>query len=363
MGLSVTTTRWIKLVAIPLAALVIGVLIAIASSPSSLSRGRTLSTPVPPSPSLVASPVQSVTTAGVLGKAPQLMTAGTQSVVGRTANRAAGSADGGKTWVTVAPPANGSGVAVDPANPQRGIAGGNSVQVTTNGGSTWKPIQVPPPPTGPYVPVLISPFDGNVWFFLHGGKLLRTRDSAQTWRDIPGLPALSAPLLVAGPVFGQFYLASGGSVFSLIDNGQQVTAQPSLPVGDSVTDLAAPGGNQFTLFARASTGATYLLKGDTWSTVTGAPGGPIAAGANGVLFVGDGGGKLGSPGIVASSVDGGSTWRQANGLPYDQSVEALAGQPGSAIFVAYCYGGDVYASADGGRAWRLLTRALRTTTG
>jgi photosystem II stability/assembly factor-like uncharacterized protein len=260
-------------------------------------------------------------------------------------------------------PANASGVAVDPANPQRGIAGGSLIQVTTNGGSSWKPVQVPTPPTGPYAPVLVSPFDGNVWFFVHGGKLLRTRDAGQTWRDIPGLPALTAPVLVAGQVFGEFYLASGGSIFALIDNGQQIAAQPSLPAGESVTDLAAPGGTGSTLFARGASGATYLLKGGIWSVVTGAPGGPIAAGANGVLVVGDGGGKLGSPGIVASSADGGATWRQASGLPYDQSVEALAGQPGSAIFVAYCYGGDVYASADGGRAWSLLTRALRTTSG
>jgi photosystem II stability/assembly factor-like uncharacterized protein len=293
------------------------------------------------------------------------MTAGTQSIVGKTFTRAAGSADGGKTWVSVVPPAVTSGVAIDPANPQRGIAGGSSIQVTTNGGSTWKPVQVPPPPTGPYEPVLISPFDGNVWFFVHGGKLLRTRDGAQTWRDIPvpGLTTLSFPQLVAGQVFGQFYLASGGSVFSLIDNGQDVVAQPSLPAGESVTDLAAPGGNGSTLFARGSTGAAYLLKGGTWLPVTGAPRGPIAAGANGILVVGDGGGKLGSPGVVASSADGGSTWRQASGLPYDQSVEALAGQPTTVTFVAYCYGGDVYISANGGRDWTLLSRALRTTSG
>ena len=213
------------------------------------------------------------------------------------------------------------------------------------------------------MPLQISPFDGNVWFLVHGGKLLRTRDGSQTWRDIPGLPALSASVLVAGQAFGQFYLASGATVFSLIDNGQQVVGQPSLQAGESVIGLAAVGGGDTTLFARGSSGGLYLLKGNTWSALTGAPAGPIAAGANGILVVGNGGAKLGSPGMVAYSIDGGVNWRQAAGLAYDQSVEAHAGQPSSVTFLANCYGGDIYISTDGGRAWALLSRALRSTAG
>lgn len=73
------------------------------------------------------------------------------------------------------------------------------------------------------------------------------------------------------------------------------------------------------------------------------------------------GAKLCSPGVVAYSTDGGSNWREATGLPYDQSVEALAGQPTSTTLFAYCYGGDSYTSADGGGIWTLLTRALRSS--
>ena len=73
--------------------------------------------------------------------------------------------------------------------------------------------------------------------------------------------------------------------------------------------------------------------------------------------------KVGSPGLVKFSATDGARWTQAIGLPYDQTIEALAGQPGSGIFYAYCYGGDMYAPTDGGRAWALASRALRATAG
>jgi hypothetical protein len=306
--------------------------------------------------------VQSVTEPGILGKGPLLVVAGTQSLAGMTANRASGSADGGKTWTTLVPPAGASGVAIDPSSPVRAISGGVSIKFTADGGTTWKAVQASPPPGAPYVPLQVSPFDSNIWFFVHGGKLLRTRDSSATWRDIPGLPTLSAPVLVAGQTFGQFYLASGGTVFSLVDNGQQVMTLAPIPGGESVIGLAAVGGDA-TLLARGSNGGLYLLRGDTWSTLIAAPGGPIAAGANGILIVGNGGAKVGSPGIVSYSLDGGTTWRQAAGLPYDQTVEAVAGQPTGVTFVAYCYGGDIYISGNGGRDWTLVSRALRSRAG
>jgi hypothetical protein len=110
-------------------------------------------------------------------------------------------------------------------------------------------------------------------------------------------------------------------------------------------------------------GGLYTLQGAQWLAASGAPAGPTAAGANGVILVGDGSGKLSSPGSISYSIDGGATWHSAAGLPYDQSVEAIAGQPTSVNFFAYCYGGDLYKSSDGGGTWTLLTRALRTTSG
>jgi photosystem II stability/assembly factor-like uncharacterized protein len=307
--------------------------------------------------------VPSVTEAGVLGKSPLLVAAGTQALAGLASNRAVGSADGGKTWTSLVPPAKGSGILIDPGNPQHGVTGGASIQYTADGGVTWKPALAAPPAGGPFQVLSVSPFDGRVWFFVHQAKLLRTRDGSATWRDIAGLPALSNPVIAAGPVFGEFFLASGNRVFDLIDNGQQVKEQSALPNGVSVTAVAAIGGGPASLVVRASNGALFLLQGAQWITASGALTGPIAAGANGVILLGDGGAKLGSPGSISYSFDAGSTWHSAAGLPYDQSVEAIAGQPGSAAFFAYCYGGDIYESVDGGRSWGVLSRTLRSGTG
>jgi hypothetical protein len=152
-------------------------------------------------------------------------------------------------------------------------------------------------------------------------------------------------------------------VFQLIDNGQQMSEEPSLPAGVSVLELAALGGDQATLLARAANNGLYLLKAGSWSALAGVAGGPIGAGVDGVLLVGNGGAKIGAPGAIAYSLDLGTTWHQAQGLPYDQSVEAIAGEPASTIFVAYCYGGDIYKSTDGGGSWTVLTRALRSRAG
>ncbi|HVA73872.1 MAG TPA: hypothetical protein VNF71_04855 [Acidimicrobiales bacterium] len=358
-------TGWAKFATIPLLAVVIGAGVAIASSPSSLTRvSHSLGTPVPivPSPSpVIATPVPSVTEPGVLGKSPVFESAGSSDLVGLAPNLAVASADGGKTWTTLAPPSGSSGVMIDPENPLHGVAGGLTVQLTTDGGTTWKAIKASPPAPAPYQPFEVSPFDGSVWFLLHGGKLLRTRDAGLTWKDL-GLPVVASPVMAAGPTLGQFYLAVGNRVFELVDNGQQITEQPALPPGVVVAQLAAVGGSQAALAARTGAGGLYPLTGSAWSQVSGAPQGQLAAGA-GILVVGDGAGMLGLQGSVSYSTDLGVTWRRGSGVPYDQSVQAVAGQPGSKTFYAYCYGGDVYVSADGGGTWTVLSRALRRRSG
>jgi hypothetical protein len=258
------------------------------------------------------------------------------------------------------PPVNGSGLAIDPASPKHAIAGGSSIQVSADGGVTWKPTQAGPPGKGPYQPLGISPFDGNVWFFLHQGHLLRTRDGSLTWTELTGLPSLSSPVVVPGPVFGQFFIAAGSRVFQLVDNGQKVTEEPPL-AQSNVSDLAVVDGNRPILLARATNGV-FALNGSTWVSAGGGLGGPVAAGATGTMVVGNGGDKIGTPGLISYSANGGTTWTQAIGLPYDQTVEAIAGQVGSGNFFAYCYGGDIYTSSDGGRVWTLLSRALRTSS-
>jgi hypothetical protein len=289
------------------------------------------------------------------------LVATTTGLVVTAPNIAVGSLDGGKSWTTVVPPAHGAGIAMDATNPLRAITGGSAVQITNDGGRSWLPTVTAPPGRAPYRVLLISPFDGKVWFLVDQGKLLRTRDGSITWRELPSLPVLIAPVMVPGHVVGEFFLASSHRIFDLIDNGQRIVEQP--PLLTNVAQLAAVGGAGAALIARSTNNGLFLLRGGAWSALNGVDGGPIAAGASSTLLVGNGSAELGSPGAVAYSVDLGTAWSQGQGLPYDQTVEAIAGQPTSTTFFAYCYGGDLYVSSDGGATWAVLTRALRRSTG
>ena len=343
--------------AVPLIGVALGITIAIESSPSSLAPDRHRSTGVvEPSPTPVPSPSPTVTKPGILGDSSRLMTNGSNTVIALGPNLAFGSGDGGHSWVAVRAPANGVGLAVDPANPRHAIAGGATIQVTGDG-TTWTTALSPPPGKGPYQPLAISPIESNVWFFAHSNRLLMTRDGSATWTELANASAQANSVLAPGQALGQFFLASGNRVFALSNYGQQITEDPSLTQG-TVTDLAAVGGNRPTLLARVAGTGVFVLNGTTW-TKSGTLSGPIAAGAGGTMLVGNGGGKLGSSGSVSYSTDGGATWRAASGLPIDQSIEGLAGQSDSRAFFAYCYGGDIYMSTDGGRTWSLLTQRLR----
>jgi photosystem II stability/assembly factor-like uncharacterized protein len=129
-----------------------------------------------------------------------------------------------------------------------------------------------------------------------------------------------------------------------------------------VVELAlVAAGNPAVLLARGSDANSYLFKDGQWGKTSAELGGPVAAMPNGGMIVGDGGATLGSPGAVAFSTDGGLTWTRGKGLPADQTVEALAATAGDSPRVyAYCFGGDLYTSADGGRTWALLNTVLRT---
>lgn len=358
--MTVRALGWLGIV--PLAGLVIGVAVAIASSPSSLSPDRRQTTGVVyPTPSPVPSPSPSVTVPGILGQSPRLQTNGSNVLIAYGSNVVIGSADGGRTWITVRQPAGAQGMAVDPSNPRHAIAGGTAVQVTGDGGATWSPALAPPPGRGPYVPVAVSALEPNVWFFSHQGRLVVTRDASASWSDLGSLPAVSGPVVVAGQALGQFFLASSGRIFELSGYGERVTELAPLGAG-TITDLAVIGGDQVSVVARVAGRGAYVLRGGAWTLGSGLTG-PVAGGASGAVVVGSGGGRLGSPGLVSVSGDGGRAWAAASGLPPDQSVDALAGQATSSVFFAYCAGGDLYSSGNGGRTWTLLSSALRAGGG
>jgi photosystem II stability/assembly factor-like uncharacterized protein len=271
------------------------------------------------------------------------------------------SADGGASWTVLKLPSGAAAVAVDSREPKHLVVAGTSVLVSDDAGATWKPSRATPPLPAAYRPLMISPNDGEVWFLQHQEKLLRTRDASVSWRDLDTLPALNSPVMVAGPAAGQFFISTGGRVFELEDNGQKIQDRGALPGSAAVLELAVvAAGNPAMLLARGSDGNSYLFKDGQWAETAAQLGGPVAAFPNGGMIVGDGGAGLGGPGAVAVSTDGGSTWTRGEGLPKDQTVEALAATAGDSPRVyAYGFGGDLYSSADAGRTWTLLSMVLR----
>lgn len=312
--------------------------------PSGISAGAVFVPTVEPSP-----PV------GLLGTRPWAHFLVDGSLLVGDDQRQMLSGDGGSTWSAIRPPPGTTKVVIDEAAPSRWLAAGDRVLFSQDGGRTWAAPRFAPPGPGPYEPLLISPADPTVWFLLHQGRLLRTRDGGVSWRDLDGLPPMTGSLLVSGDASGQFFVAVGGAAFQLDDNGQRIYGLGSLPQGATVSRLAA-GGEPPMLLARASDGRSYLNAGGGWRMAGTRLSGPPAVVA-GVLLVG-GGAALG-PAAVDYSADRGGTWQAAIGLPDRQNVLSIGGRRGSAQAIAYCSGGDLYISVDAGRSWRLLSTSLR----
>ena len=275
------------------------------------------------------------------------------------------SADGGATWSDIKLPAGGAGLAVDSANASVMVTGGAKIQVSLDGGITWKATRSTPPGAGPFTPAMVSAADSNVWLVYGNGNLMRTRDAGISWRVVTGLPAVTAPHLAEMAPPGLFAMALGDRVFELVDNGTSVKQLPALPAGGNITELAVvSSGDPPDLVAVTDTGNTDRLHAGTWQDVAGGLAGPLAGLPNGRVWLGDGGQRLGTPGSLSISFDGGLNGTPATGLPVDQSVDAVGavGPAGDSVW-AYCAAGDLYHSTDGGRTWTVASKALRSAPG
>ncbi|HEX6547501.1 MAG TPA: hypothetical protein VF134_02015 [Candidatus Dormibacteraeota bacterium] len=366
--------RW--LAAIAGAGILVGLAVALASGVQSLndvtrsagagSGAAASEARLFPSASPAAEPtaVPPASVAGRAGAAPRLYAADARHLL-LVGVRAYLSADGGVTWSPL-PDSSGEGVVPDSGQPQRMIAGGSSVWTTANGGSGWQQVtNLPGASQAPYVALAINPDDPTVWFFAAGPTILRTRDAGHSWKlGLGGVPApLDHPVLRPAGAKDAFALASGRHVYLLRDNGQAVDDLGALPASDSgapVVDLAGLGGGSYA--AAGADGTVYVLSGGAWAAV--APVAPVApvgvalAAGSGRVVVAGGGGRLGAPGVAWASGDGGATWTAAAGLPKDESIEAVAFASDGSAF-AYGFGGDLYASSNGGGSWTLRSTALR----
>ncbi len=254
----------------------------------------------------------------------------------------------GTAWVQIPVPRGASGLIVDRANAGALAAGGASVQTTTDGGKHWAATPTQPAATGPFVPLVISPWDPHVLFVSAGGQVAVTTDGGSTWQNV-GVPPGGQPVMAIGNAPGTFFVGAGGNVYQLVDNGAQVNPRPPLPAGASVTSLAI---GQFLVVAGCSSGQTLVLKGTKWTTppVTGA--GPFAVHGLDIWAASPTSGGTAAPAVLESS-DGGVTWQARPGLPAGEAVlsVALSGD-GHTVYVLTNLG-NVYESQNG--VWYLLS--------
>lgn len=344
-------------------AVAIGIGAALAASPASLSmhagsHGKSLAAAQRPaviSPSAIASPAPP-TSAGRLGDDPVLM-AGRGWVVASGKGGTFESSDSGAAWQAVNLPAGAAGLVIDPRSAAHRLTGGPALLESQDGGKSWQPARTQPPGPGPFTPMAINPTDSGVWFVSAHGAIIRTRDSAVSWKGLTGLPPIADALLLAFPGGDRFFLAVGGRVFDLKDNGNQIAERQAMPAGVTITQLSLSGAVP-ALLSRGSDGKSYRDPGDGWAVMP--TSGPVTGVSRGRAWVAGGGAKLGAPGRISYSDDSGQRWSEATGIPTDQTVDAISPLDAEGTNVlAYGYGGDLFGSDDGGHTWQKVKGNLR----
>jgi photosystem II stability/assembly factor-like uncharacterized protein len=227
------------------------------------------------------------------------------------------SADGGRSWTAASPPPElgfVSSLAVDPSDPQTiYTAGSHSVFRSTDGGITWKELRkgLAVADEGFIASLLAAGGRPTTLYVLTDRALFRSADAGDTWSLVNDdeLNRLAPWAIAVDPTDpAHLYRSTGLGVFVSTDGG--------------VT------------FAPASTG----LPGLATQVVAAGPGATVHAG----LFLGG----------VATSTDGGGSWRPGTGADIEfESLMAIAAEPVGGRVYAGSYTGRFFRSDDGGSTW------------
>lgn len=341
-------------VVVSLAVALAVVLVPGAAPPGLTARGAPL--PIPPTPTPSAAPTappvpQAAAPASGTPSPITLASVGPTQLVALDAT-AASSSTLGRAWVPFRVPSGVSGLVVDRANGDMLLAGGAEVQTTSDGGAHWTATRAQPAATGPYAPLMISPWDSKVLFVAHQGQVAVTTDGGATWTPV-GVPAGGTPVMASGLTSGTFFVAAGGTVAQLVNNGAQVNHRPALPAGVTATSLSA---GQFLLVACCSSGHLLILKGTKWNPTPITAAGPLAV--NGTdLWAAVPATGASAPEAVEESSDGGTTWQARPGLPAGLSVLSLALSGDGHTVYALTSAGQVWEAQRG--IWYLLSQGLQ----
>lgn len=335
-----------------------------------VARGTPLPGPSSPATPPPATP-QATAPVSTLREATTITLEGKNQVVVVTSTAAALN-DQGRGWVQIPVPSGASGVIIDHADANVLAAGGSTVQTTSDGGRHWAATPRQPPGGGPFLPLLISPWDPSVLFVSHRDQLAVTLNDGTTWRDIevprvvhlprqPAEPSPSPklgapPVMTSGSSAGTFFLSAQGRNFELTGNGGQVETKPQLPRGIIATALAV---GQNLLVARCSNRRLLILRGNSWTEAPITSAGPFAIEGTDLWAVVPASGANG-PEAVEESSDGGATWKARPGLPLGSKVIALTLSGDDKTTYALTSRGDVYEAKKD--IWYQMSTGFRSAT-
>lgn len=308
------------------------------------------STPSPTAPAATPSPPAAAPAYG-LPPATTLTSAGSNEVVALTSAAAAISSQG-MAWVQIPVPSGASGLVVDHADADIFAAGGAKVQTTSDGGKHWAATAAEPAATGPFVPLLISPWDSRVLFVSHQSQVAVTTDGGSTWQNV-AVPPAGQPVMTSGNTAGTFFVGTGSSTYQLTDNGAHVNTRPQLPGGVTATELSV---GRYLLLAYCSDRHLFILKGTRWTPAPIAAAGPLAVDGTDLWAAVTPSGGTTTPAIEESS-DGGVTWQARPGLPAGEAVVSLALSGDGHTVYALTNIGNVYEAQKG--IWYLLSTDLQ----
>ncbi|HEY6321934.1 MAG TPA: hypothetical protein VJA16_10280 [Thermoanaerobaculia bacterium] len=239
------------------------------------------------------------------------------------------SADGGLHWTALtipsfSPMAGGAEIVIDPTHSSTLYLVNSGDLVSTDGGSTWKPLGPLPPFTATDLAVLaIDPSDGANLYGAEVASLFKSDDGGLTWT-----------LILRADPYDLFF---------------DIVVDPAAP-----STLYAAGAH---VDAESDLNGAALLKstdgGGTWASIAqGLPAGVVRlavepTGAR--LYAGTGGG------LFASS-DGGASWERLAGIT-TEPVLAVVAPDNTQVYVVQPAAG-VQWSGDSGASWIALNRGL-----
>ena len=292
------------------------------------------------------------------------------------------SGDGGETWARVRQGLYSESavraIAVHPREPHIIYAGAESgIYRSEDRGTSWKRLDSPMN-TLPIWALAIDPVDPNIIFAgTRPSALFRSQDGGVTWQKLavalaeecPNVTIPRVTAIVIDPVDHQHVWAGievdgvrrstdGGDTWETITSGvkdpdiHNVAISPGPPKKVCVITPRE-------VFATLDDGTTWEpLQIGKQLSLPYCRGAVVKPGAPQVIFMGNGESAFGGQGAIHRSTDAGRTWEPLP-LPTvpNGTVWNLAVHPADASFLlASTVNGQVFASADGGAAWRKLPR-------